>query len=684
MRTFVFSIFFLLSAAISFGQHGKAFQYVESSSGMNNPEWESGKSELEFADINQDGFVDILTIGDHSSPSARYGCHGIMVYFGDGTGSWTLQMSGDFGYGGIAIGDANNDGIWDVGYGMHHAYSSSDFGDQLLEVALGDGTGTNWTPWDDGLATNGEDWGLFGTDFADVDNDGDLDIGANSFGSGSGLHVYINQGDGTWEQSFGIMEGNSNHRFVFGDINNDGNADFVVTHDAGIAFFGYGDGDFYNADFNLPNYSWPMIGPDLGDVNKDGGKDLAYINPDGGIDVWTFDNGTSQWQDISGSLPASGDFQATELCDFNSDGTMDLAAFGDANLTIWKGIVTSDPETVTWEQVFNTTTSNNGDCSAFRAGGDVDRNGYPDITLVEKVGNWPSDQNVLKCFKETSPIFLHYIKAVYPRGNEVFKQGSVQFTDWITAIGAASSAGVKIEYSLQGKKGPFTTLIEDFANGGRYQWNIPQTISTNNCFLRYTLVDNEDTLVALTPEAFTILGEDGLETDFIADSTLVYPYSQIHFTDQSLGLITSWEWDFNNDGTVDATDRNPSYAYDEPGEYTVKLTVSDGTNTESITKVDYITVQSGTGNIDMNSAVDFLKIFPNPVKDKALIKYHLRSVKGTVEMHLTDINGRPLQSAQLGEQGTIPVDLSNLPSGIYFVRISSASSMIMKKIIILN
>lgn len=70
----------------------------------------------------------------------------------------------------------------DVAYGMHHKWGTGDLGDQLIEVSLGDGTGMNWIPWDDGLATNGEDWGMFGADFADVDNDGDLDIGSVSFG----------------------------------------------------------------------------------------------------------------------------------------------------------------------------------------------------------------------------------------------------------------------------------------------------------------------------------------------------------------------------------------------------------------------------------------------------------------------------------------------------------------------
>ena len=54
--------------------------------------------------------------------------------------------------------------------------------------------------------------------------------------------------------------------------------------------------------------------------------------------------------------------------------------------------------------------------------------------------------------------------------------------------------------------------------------------------------------------------------------------------------IESWQWDFNNDGTVDATIQNPTFTYTHPGSYTVKLTVSDGTNSYSETKTDYITV----------------------------------------------------------------------------------------------
>ena len=48
---------------------------------------------------------------------------------------------------------------------------------------------------------------------------------------------------------------------------------------------------------------------------------------------------------------------------------------------------------------------------------------------------------------------------------------------------------------------------------------------------------------------------------------------EIQFTDQSLGEIDEWQWDFNNDGVVDSTLQNPLHIYYEAGTYSVNLTV---------------------------------------------------------------------------------------------------------------
>ena len=41
------------------------------------------------------------------------------------------------------------------------------------------------------------------------------------------------------------------------------------------------------------------------------------------------------------------------------------------------------------------------------------------------------------------------------------------------------------------------------------------------------------------------------------------------------GYITLWEWDFNRDGTIDATTENATWTYTEYGKYTVRLVVTD-------------------------------------------------------------------------------------------------------------
>jgi PKD repeat protein len=83
---------------------------------------------------------------------------------------------------------------------------------------------------------------------------------------------------------------------------------------------------------------------------------------------------------------------------------------------------------------------------------------------------------------------------------------------------------------------------------------------------------------------------DGPTADFIADITIGYAPLNVSFTSESLGNIITWEWDFQNDGTIDSSEENPLWNYEESGLYSVSLTISDGINTDTETKVDYITV----------------------------------------------------------------------------------------------
>jgi len=81
-----------------------------------------------------------------------------------------------------------------------------------------------------------------------------------------------------------------------------------------------------------------------------------------------------------------------------------------------------------------------------------------------------------------------------------------------------------------------------------------------------------------------------LTADFSADQTIIMAGNPIQFTDLSTGNPTSWEWDFENDGTIDSYEQNPEWTYNEIGIYSVLLTISDGTNEDTELKEDYIMV----------------------------------------------------------------------------------------------
>ncbi|MBN3035694.1 MAG: VCBS repeat-containing protein [Bacteroidales bacterium] len=581
MRVFFLILLLYLFTGLS-AQH-RNLSYIESSSGLGNPQWDGGMTELEFADINADGHNDIITIGDHGSPGINSSEHGIMVYFGDGAGNWTVQMTGDFGYGGIAAGDVNNDGHMDVGYGMHHDYSSTDLGDQLIEVALGDGTGTSWIPWDDGLATNGEDWGMFGTDFADIDNDGDLDLGSVSFGCCAGVHVYLNLMNGSWVQSFGLLNGNSTERFVFGDINNDSHTDFIVGHSFGAVYFGDGTGSFIPAGGNLPGVgSVGYFGPSLGDIDNDGDKDLAFITTTG-LQVWGWDQDQGLWIDLSGNLPAGNNYEETQLYDMNADGHTDLAAYGNGTFTLWLGDGTGN-----WTQDAQFTTTGISDCKAFRVGGDVDHNGYPDIIMVAEGGSWPSYQNHLKCYRESSVPQNLSVHPILPHGHEVFRQGSVQFLDWLSAVPAGTATQARLQFSATGLSGTWLNIADSIPNNGRFQWTVPMVFS-DSCYIKYTIFSTSSEVSALTGP-FSVTGENILQAEFSGDPTLGAAPLQVSFTDLSTGMITEWEWDFDHDGTIDSQEQNPVWVYDDPGIYSVWLRISDGSQADTMDKMDYILV----------------------------------------------------------------------------------------------
>lgn len=77
---------------------------------------------------------------------------------------------------------------------------------------------------------------------------------------------------------------------------------------------------------------------------------------------------------------------------------------------------------------------------------------------------------------------------------------------------------------------------------------------------------------------------------FTADQTEVCEGAIVNFTDFSTGNITSWNWSFPGGTPASSTLQNPTIGYSSAGLYDVSLTISNGSDSQTFTQNDYISV----------------------------------------------------------------------------------------------
>ncbi|MCK5111947.1 MAG: VCBS repeat-containing protein [Thermoplasmatales archaeon] len=539
--------------------------FVSKSSGLGVPAKEGGKTELELADINNDGHLDLICVGDHGSPYINSDQHGIMVWLGDGGGTWSVNQVGNFGYGGIEAGDLNLDGYLDVVWGIHHDYSSTPgFGDTLIGAALGeDGTGSNWIPWATGLGTGGEDYGMFATDLADFDCNGLLDIISLSFGCCNGYHQYENHGDGTWSHTWALSGGNARNNLETCDFNADGYPDFAGLRENTYVFLGDGSFGFTMNQNGLPAGYYHGI--DCGDVNNDGCDDLVFGYGSSGVRCYKFDKQNDEWVSASSGLPTSGTYEV-QFGDIDGDGFLDILAYSAPTGYAYLGDGNGN-----WVLDGTFTMPGPGYYSALTVDGDFDHDGREDVLIQAEQGSWPSYQNQLKAFSPwLEPTELSALVQI-PHGGETFRSGSIRNIRWLSAVPPSQGdATVEIQVSLDGESGPWDTIASDIPNNGCFQWLVDAG-GSEHCRIEIIVSTSSASASAISASDFTTIGFNvdahGPYQGFVGES--------LQFTGSAENGTPPYDyyWDFGDGDTSD--EQNPTHIYDDAGNFTVTLTVTD-------------------------------------------------------------------------------------------------------------
>lgn len=91
--------------------------------------------------------------------------------------------------------------------------------------------------------------------------------------------------------------------------------------------------------------------------------------------------------------------------------------------------------------------------------------------------------------------------------------------------------------------------------------------------------------------SFDVLFEKEPVSDFTSSETVITPGCTVNFTDESVCEVNSWQWTFEGGTPVSSSDPNPQgISWNNPGTFSVTLTVTNSWGSDTETKAGYVTV----------------------------------------------------------------------------------------------
>ena len=639
----------------------------------------------------------------------------------------------DNNYSGAAWIDYNNDGLEDLFTTKTFLFKNEGNGNfSLVNSNIGEYQTTN--------LGNGTSWG-------DFDNDGDPDC----LLAGSKILLYRNDGNDTFttitDGAMGTDKDTRSWTCAWGDYNNDGFIDAIVTSPAGFVgtpwlpcflFLSNDDGRFTRiTDYEFTQSLAPYTVATWYDYDLDGDQDLFIASgPANGVGAPDYlykntftETGQPGFERINDS-PIATDIQNGQVwnfIDYDNDGDLDafVTNYGGVNDHFYRN------DNGTYVSVNNALVTSGQHLA--NSWGDLDNDGFLDVIVTSENGTTYFHNNGDGSFSQmTNGLTL----SGHTRGVTLGDYDNDGKLDAFVS-GFGSGKGLFHNDTQNGNNWVLINLIGTVSNksaigarlramatiNGQSMWMM-RNVSAQNSFdsqnslrVHFGLGDAAqiDSLIIYWPsgemKTLTNISSDSIYTyteeipagflrpNFKADSIAGTDSLTVHFTDLTLtdpnSPITSWEWDFNNDGVIDATDQNPVWTYQSPGSYSVSLKVTTSAATETKLRENYISVQNATGinnaNVE-NFKFKLYQNYPNPFNPATKIKYSIPSgIKNGmthVKLIVYNILGRQITTLVNEEKtpGNYEADFngSKLSSGIYFYRIEAGAYKKTKQMVLIK
>lgn len=286
-------------------------------------------SQCTVGDIDGDGDLDVI-FANGSGFSCPVTAQILRFYINNGSGTFAdgsaaATGSATFKARGVELGDCDGDGDLDIIVAQDCA--------SPLQLLINSGTNPATFINETALRMPAVNLSSSRAQFADVDNDGDLDIyavngGASRFGTAQGV-LYLNDGTGHYVNvtATNMPAGTVAEPMdcIFGDIDGDLDLDLRIASRAGTSkiYKNNGAGVFSVAASPADNNCYSY---DLGDMDGDGDLDMLGANASAASansELLLKNNGTGAY--TSAAFPTAAiDDNDSKFFDYDNDGDMDL------------------------------------------------------------------------------------------------------------------------------------------------------------------------------------------------------------------------------------------------------------------------------------------------------------------------------------------------------------------------
>ena len=320
------------------------------------------------ADINEDGYVDIITL----VPSLNR----LSVFTNDGDGTYSgptnYTTANSFQ---VEAKDVDMDGSIDLVTSNNNAYMMSVF------INNGSGSGTFASKVD---YANGSSWNGKALATGDIDNDGDEDVLVDIIVGGTvdSVQVFLNDGDGTYTVASGISTTDQFEEIKLYDIDGDEDLDLVgLSPGLGqlVTYDNDGTGSFtINTVHTATNYSYQFTLANF--VSSSADIEAMIADYDADEARYLGDGTIYPFNAIPSTIVIGDGPTAITSGDLDGDGHMDVVVSNalDQNLSI----LTNDGSASFTESNYSTT----GTYANFISLADVDNDGDLDIVMGNQDG----------------------------------------------------------------------------------------------------------------------------------------------------------------------------------------------------------------------------------------------------------------------------------------------------------